>query len=320
MRVSSDTGRRVCGFVAILLCTAVILDCGGSVATDEDTSKYIEEIKSWHQQRIERLKDPKGWLSLAGLHWLEEGENTLGTGSSNDIVLPDGKAPALVGVITLNDGVITINVEAGIQVVHEKRPIQSTTMYHDQDPDHETTVLELGPLSWYAVKRGGRLGIRVKDSESNRLKQFRGIETYEIDPRWRVEGILEPHDPPKMVSITNVLGVESKEPSPGTLVFEIDGTTHKLDPIAEPGDDELFVVFGDRTNGKETYGGGRFVYVDAPGEDGKIVVDFNKAYNPPCALTPYATCPLPPPQNQLPIAVRAGEKVYGNPAHKKTGH
>jgi uncharacterized protein (DUF1684 family) len=136
-----------------------------------------------------------------------------------------------------------------------------------------------------------------------------------VDPRWRIEGVLEPHDPPHTIEITNMLGDVEHEPSPGAIVFAIDGVTYRLHPIAAPGDEELFIVFADATSGKETYGGGRFLSVSRPGNDGKVILDFNKAYNPPCVFTPFATCPLPPPQNQLSIAVRAGERTYAKPGH-----
>jgi uncharacterized protein (DUF1684 family) len=301
--------------LAVALFLAAVAGCGDGKLTRQETAAYIKVIEKWQGQRVEKLREPTGWLSLAGLHWLNEGRNTFGSDSSNAVVFPDGKAPRVVGAFIVAAGGLTVEIEPGVGVRHGEETVTSMTMYHDQDPDHEPTVLEWGSLSWYAVERGGRIGIRLKDSESERLKSFKGVDTYGINPRWRIEGIIERHDPPKTVSITDVLGNESQEPSPGTLVFDVDGMTCRLAAIAEPGDEYLFVVFGDKTNGRGSYGGGRFLAVDAPGEDGRVVIDFNKAYNPPCALTPFATCPLPPQQNQLPIAVEAGEKTYGGGTH-----
>jgi hypothetical protein len=299
-----------CLFVA----AALLPGCGTS-RKPEAPAAYVAEITAWRTQRIERLTSPTGWLSLVGLHWLKEGENTFGADTTNAVVLPQGKAPAFMGTITVADSEITLKVAPGVEVLHNGSPVMSIVLHHDQEKDFEPTVLTHGTLTWFAIERGGRLGIRVKDSDSKRLREFKGIESYTIDPHWRIEGVLVPNDPPKTLEITNVLGTVSHEPSPGALEFKIDGKTYRLDPIAEPGAKELFVVFGDASNGKETYGGGRFLDVDFPGADGKFVLDFNKAYNPPCSFTEFATCPLPPPQNRLPIAVRAGEKAYQTPGH-----
>jgi uncharacterized protein (DUF1684 family) len=303
----------ICGLVGLLVAGSV--GCDGQTSTNEQEAAYVEAIKSWHAKRIERLREPTGWLSLVGLFWLEKGSNSFGADPSNDLVFPEGKAPAVIGSLVWAGDSVTVAVGPDVGVTHEGKTVTTATMYHDQDPDHETTVLELGSLSWYAIKRGDRIGVRLKDAESERRKRFEGIDTYPIDPNWRIEATLEPHDPPKTISITNVLGDESEEPSPGTLTFVAGGKTHRLHPIAEPGDEQLFLVFGDETSGKDTYGGGRFLVVDAPGEDGRVVIDFNKAYNPPCVFSPYATCPLPPEQNLLDIAITAGEKNYGNAKH-----
>jgi hypothetical protein len=299
--------------VAALILLLVSLTGCGTSQNQEVPAGYAEEINAWRAERIERLTSPTGWLSLAGLHWLKEGENKFGADSTNTVVFPQGKAPAFMGTITVENGVIQATIAPGVEVLHNGAPVTSLALHHDQEENYEPTVLAYGTLTWFAIERGGRLGVRVKDSDSRRLREFKGIESYAIDLRWRIEGVLEPNDPPKTLDITNVLGDVTHEPSPGALVFEIEGRTYRLDPIAEPGAEELFVVFGDATNGKETYGGGRFLDVVRPGEDGKVVVDFNKAYSPPCAFTEFATCPLPPPQNRLPVAVRAGEKAYEKP-------
>ncbi len=220
-----------------------------------------------------------------------------------------------MGSIFVEDSGVRVEIAPGADVLHDGSPVDTMVLHHDQEEGVDPTVLSCGSLSWFPIERSGKLGIRLRDSESDALRLFTGIDRYPADRKWRIEGRLETHDPPKTVEITSVLGDVTQEPSPGTLIFEISGTTYRLDPIAEPGDDELFVVFSDATSGKETYGGGRFLGVGRPGEDGRVVIDFNKAYNPPCALSPYATCPLPPPQNHLSVAVRAGEKTYKKPGH-----
>jgi len=175
-------------------------------------------------------------------------------------------------------------------------------------------LLELRTIQFHLIRRGDRLGVRSKDSESPVRTEFRGIEHYPASWEWRVEGRFEPYEPPKHVPVPTVLGTVDDELSPGAVVFEAEGRTLRLDVLEGADEHEVFVIFGDTTNGTETYGGGRFLYADLePG--GRLVLDFNKAYNPPCAFTPYATCPLPPKQNRLPLAIRAGEKKYGEGHH-----
>jgi uncharacterized protein (DUF1684 family) len=300
----------------LLFAMVFSLLCGCESSGDGGADRrYTDEIAKWHAERVERLKSPTGWLSLAGLYWLEAGENTFGTDSANAIVFPAGKGPAFMGTIVVEDSSMRVEIERGVEVLHGGAPVDTMVLHHDQEEGVGPTVLSHGSLSWFPIERSGRLGIRLRDSSSEALRDFAGIERFRVDAKWRIEGRLERHDPPRTIEITNVLGDVTREPSAGTLVFEIDGRTYRLYPIAEPGDDELFVVFSDATSGKETYGGGRFLEVSRPGEDGKTVIDFNKSYNPPCALSPFATCPLPPPQNQLPAAVRAGEKTYKKPGH-----
>ena len=174
-------------------------------------------------------------------------------------------------------------------------------------------MLRLGSLSLQVIKRGDRLGLRVKDKENPDRLNFRGIESYPADLKWRVEARLEAYNPPKAMPIMNVLGLESDEPSPGAVVFQVDGQTYRLDAISEKGEPKLFMIFADKTSGKETYGAGRYLYIDPPDSSGRMIIDFNKAYSPPCAFTNYATCPLPPKQNRLSLSIEAGEKYSEHP-------
>ena len=167
----------------------------------------------------------------------------------------------------------------------------------------------LGTLRLSLIERGGRLAVRLKDADSEVRRRFRGIESFPIDSAWRIEARFEACAPARRVSVPNIPGLVDEETSPGALVFAAGGRTHRLDSILERGETDLWILFGDATNGRETYGAGRFVYVPPPVE-GKTAIDFNKAYNPPCVFTPYSTCPLPPPGNRLPIRVEAGEMVY----------
>lgn len=298
---------------AVWMLLVALSGCSGGGSGQADPA-YLEEIATWREARVENLKRPNGWLTLVGLHWLSEGDNAFGSDSTNAVVFPRDEIPGVMGTITVQDGAAGVTIAPGVDVFCNGKPVTTMKLRHDQE-DEGPTVLSYGTLSWHVIERSGRLGVRVRDSESRTLREFAGVETFPVDPRWRIEGKLEPHDPPRTIEITNALGDVTHEPSPGSIVFEIQGRTHRLVPIAEEGDEELFIVFGDATSGKETYGGGRFLAVDRPGADGRVIVDFNKAYNPPCVFTPYATCPLPPPENVLAIAVRAGEKTYGKPGH-----
>jgi uncharacterized protein (DUF1684 family) len=177
------------------------------------------------------------------------------------------------------------------------------------DRQDSTTVLAMGPYRFYVIERGGGLYLRVKDVDSDVPKRFRGIDRYPVDDAWRIQARFEPYNPPKTIRVPDILGHDIVTECPGVLVFSVDGTDCRLEPMSADAE-EMFVVFGDETSGLETYGGGRFVYVPAPDENGRVVIDFNRAYNPPCAFNEFATCPLPHRANVLPVAVTAGEKDY----------
>ena len=269
---------------------------------------YAQELEQWKEKRLAGLKGEEGWLSLVGLHWLKEGENRLGGDPSSDVPLPEGKAPAAAGSLFLSNGAVRIEARPDSGITSEGKPVTSLELR--ADTPGKPTVLRLGTLAFHVIKRGERLGLRVRDAESPERTNFRGLEYFPADERWRVEARFEPHE--KTIPITNVLGMEEDTPSPGSLVFDIDGKTYKLDALTEEGEPQFFVIFSDATSGKETYGAGRYLYADPPDASGKVVVDFNKAYSPPCAFTKYATCPLPPDQNRLPLRVEAGEKYAGH--------
>lgn len=250
------------------------------------SSTYQSEVEQWRAKRLASLQAEGGWLSLAGLFWLHEGANTYGTGASNDIVLPDG--PANAGAFQLHDGKVTDGTR-------EVRP-------------DSADVVKVGRLSLFVIQRSGKMGIRLKDPESEARRTFHGIEHFPVNESYHVTARFVAE--PKKIPILNVLGQTEQSECPGYVVFHLNGQELRLYPILEePGAKELFYIFKDQTSGKETYGAGRFFYSDMP-KDGKVILDFNKAYNPPCVFTPYATCPLPPPENRLPIRVEAGEKKY----------
>jgi uncharacterized protein (DUF1684 family) len=271
---------------------------------------YIEEIDAWHERRVERLTSKTGWLSLVGLYWLKEGENRIGSDVTNDIKFPKDKSPGFIGSVYLEQSGIRTEIAEGVNVLYNDSSISSINMR--PDVSGSPTILHLDSLSWYIIKRGQRYAIRLRDSENKSIRDFSGIERYPVDTTWRVEAKLELYNPPKKIEVPNITGKVGEELSPGALVFEIRGKEYRLDPLGKPGGKNLFVIFADKTNGEETYGAGRFLYAAMPGEDGKTILDFNKAYSPPCAFTRFATCPLPPKQNILPIKVTAGEKNYAH--------
>lgn len=274
---------------------------------------YAEEVESFRAEVDESLRQPDSWLSLAGLFWLEEGEQSLGSAPENDIVFPK-KAPAKIGTLSRQGDEVRFSAEPGVAVTQGEDTEPVTELVLAPDSSGEPTVLTQGSFDFYLIERTGRFGIRLKDREHPALTAFTGVEHFPIRPQWRIKARFEPYDPPKPVKIPNIIGTEFDDTSPGALVFTVDGQEYRLEPTGNT-EQGLFLVFGDATNGHETYGGGRFLAVDPPADDGSIVVDFNKAYNPPCVFSAFATCPLPPRQNRLAIPVEAGALMYGEDPH-----
>ncbi len=267
---------------------------------------YRAEIEGWRRQREARLEAEDGWLAVAGLFWLDEGLNRFGSGPGNSIALPSGAAPPVAGALELRQGKVSVRVEPGVTVTAAGKPV--TAMELRSDDPGPPDVLKLGRLSLQVIARGGRYGIRMKDPESEARRTFAGLRWFPVRGDMRVDARFVPWPSPRTIPIPNVLGQVNDLPSPGYAEFNLAGRTLRLEPvIEEPGAQELFFIFRDQTAGKETYPSGRFLYAPMP-KDGAVVLDFNKAYSPPCAFTAYATCPLPPPQNRLPVRIEAGEK------------
>jgi len=301
---------------------------------------YVQELADWQAEREASLTRPGGWLTLVGLYWLQPGANSFGSAEGNDLVFPD-KAPARVGTLVLGDDGKVLLEPADrtegpeLAVIHDETPEgaeadgdgSAETVETAEpvtgpvpmvpDTEEETTEVALGSLRFWIIVRGEKVGVRLLDRESPAIDAFQGLETFPVDPAWKVEARLERREG-FTIPMPNVLGQVEDAPSPGVLHFEAPtGEELSLVPLGEG--EELFIVFGDETNGHTTYGGGRFLYADMPAADdpdARVVLDFNRAYNPPCAFTEFATCPLPPRQNKLKIPVEAGEKRYaGGPAH-----
>jgi len=294
--------------IILILALAGGLFCRPAVPTADPENEF-EETLQWREKRLQNLQRDDGWLTLAGLFWLQEGENTFGSDPENDLVFPAGKMPGSAGAFHVGAEGTIIEVFEGVPMVSEGQPVSSLKLQSDAAGD--PTMLEIGSLTFYLIERDGQLAIRLKDRENAVLKEFQGLEYFPIDPRWRVPARFEPYESAIPINVPTALGTTSRLISPGTLAFSIGDTTYRLDAIGEPDAEQLFIIFGDGTNGKETYSGGRFLTTPQPDAEGAVVIDFNRAYNPPCVFTPYATCPLPPPQNRLPILIEAGEKVYG---------
>jgi uncharacterized protein (DUF1684 family) len=269
--------------------------------------EHAARVIDWWAARDERLRDPDSWLTLVGLHWLAPGQNRFGADPGNEVVLHGDDVPARAGSLWVADD--------GVRLVADSPAVSAGGESVSQveladDLSGEPTVIDLGSLRMYVIRRGERLGLRVRDRASPALSAFRGMDHFAIDPAWRLSGRLEAADAGRTIEIVDVTGVVSHDLTPGAVVFERDGATWRLDAL--PGDDDgtLWLVFGDATNGIETYGGGRFLYTEPVSDDGTVVLDFNLAYNPPCVFSPYATCPLPPPQNRLDLRIEAGERDY----------
>ncbi|MFQ5537817.1 MAG: DUF1684 domain-containing protein [Gemmatimonadota bacterium] len=294
-----------------------------------DEAAYREQVEAWRARRRAELEAPGSWLSLIGLHWLSEGETTLGAAPDNDIVLPEGKAAPRVGTLRKEGDRVVFRAEPGVRVTRgvdstltlpvasgavppgpvEDPAITDAELTEDVGPGR-FVILRHGPLSWIVIRRGDRMALRVRDNTSEVYDRFHGIESYPADPAWRLTARWVPHE--KLVPVPNVLGTVAEQDSPAALEFWVHGVRHTLDVTGEPEDGRYMLIFADSTSGRETYGGGRYLWIDPPDADGRVLLDFNLAYNPPCVFTPFATCPLPPRDNRLHVAVTAGEKVWGH--------
>ena len=271
----------------------------------ESPAAYTREIETWRAQRVARLTTPDGWLTLIGLHFLNQGDNTIGSAKDNDIVF--AKGPAHLGKVTLAaDGGLKIALAADSDARLDGKPAMAGELkWNGRRP----TIVTVGTLIFFVIDRSGKKALRVKDSEAERRAHFFGLDYFPIDPAWRIEAQWVEFDEPRTIPITNMVGLVSPAVVHGKAVFEHEGKKIELIPIDEGPGEPLFFVISDATSGQETYGACRFLYADAP-ENGKVVLDFNRTENPPCAFTPFATCPLPPKENRLPFALTAGEKNY----------
>jgi uncharacterized protein (DUF1684 family) len=290
----------------LTILTILSLGAAAGAADTPQGTDWKQEEQRWRERRLERLRSPDGWLTLVGLHWIDGPPLTFGTAPDNAIVLPAG--PAHAGTFEADFKGITVRPEAGA-VLLSGQPLAEPRLLRGDDQD-EPDVLQVGRLRLTAIKRGVRWAIRAKDPESAALRDFQGIESWPLDAKWRIEATWEAFPEARQRMFSTAQGTTESVKVPGIARFKLEGKDVRLEPILEdPDADELLFVFKDATSGKATYGAGRFLYAAMP-RDGKVVLDFNRAYNPPCAFTPHATCPLPPPTNRLKVAIEAGEKKY----------
>lgn len=275
---------------------------------DFSETEYVASVERWRAEREARLRAEDGWLSLAGLFWLEPGQNRVGSDPSSPVRLPGG--PGELGVLELLEEGVRFTAHPGVGVSLNGAPVQEAWLEADLSGHADT--LALGSVKFYVIRRGERWGVRVIDNASPARREFRGLSWFPPDPRLRVRARLVPHPEPVTIPVVNVLGMVSESPSPGYAVFELEGREYRL--LAESSDPEryLFFNFRDATSGRSTYPAGRYLSTEGVRE-GEFVLDFNKAINPPCAFTPYATCPLAPLANRLGVAVEAGEKHHHSP-------
>ena len=287
-------------FLIALIIIISVLGCNPS------SDHYEQSIQEWHQLRIDSLKGETGFLNLAGLFWLNDGINTFGSDSLNDLDFTN-VSPTHLGSFQLIDSLVYL-IPQGKIVIEGKEVVDTTLVFEN----NFSKTMKFKSLNWFVIKRGVDIGVRLRDFTHPLLQEFDSIDYFKTDYDWNIEAEWRLYEDTLSVPFSNVLGMSINYPVYGAFYFEIDGKEFKLEPLGEAGPDGYFVMFYDKTSGHSTYGSGRYLYVDVPNEDGIVRLDFNKAYNPPCAFTEFATCLFPHKENRLPIFVNAGEKFSGH--------
>lgn len=297
---------------------AVLTACGPTgtpvsteVALPPQDPQFLAEDAQWRHERREDLLQPHGWTSLVGLHWIELNAHYLGSGATNGIRL--AKGPEKLGLLQQSGGRVYLTPERGVALTLDGAPVKERIELLPDTAGTPSLVAfddGLGQLS--LLQRGSRKALRVKHADAAARTGFSALEYWPADASWRIEARFLPHPPGRTIEIMDITSLLQAMPNPGIVEFERDGVAHRLEAL-EDVDGGLFLVLADRTSGHGSYGAGRYLSTAAPDADGKVVIDFNRTYNPPCAFTDYATCPLPPPQNRLDLAITAGEKRYARP-------
>ena len=305
-----------------ILCTLLLAACGGDEAADAARAQreaalataFANEQAAWRSERREGLLKPDGWTSLIGLHWIEPGAHYVGSDADNGIRLAIG--PEHLGMLRLADGVASFEPDSDAAVTLDGAPLTAgATLRTDNDPEGPSVIgYDDGKGLATMIKRGDRYALRVKHADAPTRLHFAGLQYWPGGRDWKVDAKFVPHPAGRTIPIVNIVGMTDEMPNPGAVEFQRDGRTYRLEALDEGGD-ELFLIYADRTSGHGSYGAGRYLYAAKPDASGNVVLDFNQGYNPPCAFTAFATCPLPPPENRLDLAVTAGEKAYAKAGH-----
>jgi hypothetical protein len=299
---------RKCSIVTILTFLSLTI----LVSSNAQNNTYFAEVEQWHSIRIAELKQPNGWLNLEGLFWLKKGTNSFGSATTNDFVYNNPAFPKHLGDFIYEDGKVFWKDAGKEKIIIKDNAdlvVANSEILNLLTQTEGAYISQWKDFIWVVIQREDKVGLRFRNLKAKTLLEFKGIERFPVDAKWLVKAKVIPRDQNRLM-IMNVLGQNTAQKHGGQLEFDIEGKTYRLDAIDEGGK-KLLVTFADATSGKTTYGSGRFLYIDKPDLDGYTYIDFNNAYNPPCAFTEFATCPLPPPQNRLSISIPAGEKKYG---------
>ncbi|MCH7406795.1 DUF1684 domain-containing protein [Belliella aquatica] len=268
---------------------------------------HTEEIENWYNNRVASLKSENGWLNLIGLYWFEQDSNRLGMNVGSELLVDDALFPEFFGTFGKVGKQVYFSPEIdGIKIGEEL--ITEKVLVFDPENDFSPTIT-YGTYRMSVLQRSDLVGLRLRNVESDLIKDFQGIDRFPVNMEWRFEARFIPYEPVKEIPISNVLGQTYPAEAIGYLSFGFEGRIYNIDALEEG--DQLYLIFADGTSGAETYGGGRYLYTQKADENGIVILDFNKAFNPPCVFTPFATCPLPPRQNILELAIEAGERNWG---------
>lgn len=273
-----------------------------------DEQGYLDEIADFRVARVDYLKSEEGYVNLVGLYWVTEGKHNFGSDNDNDIQFP-AKAEQSMGTITRHGDSLFMEAAPAVMINTDNEPISGNKLFFVADTLQ--TVASFGSLRWFGIKRGEDIGIRLRDFETPLLDQLVSIPSYPTDSKWRLEAQWEQYDEPKILKLPNQVGQIIETEAVGAFHFEVDGKPYLLEPIGEAYNGAYFLMIYDQSSGQETYGSGRYMYIPVPDQDGQTILDFNKAYNPPCVFTEYATCLFPHEANRLPFKIEAGEKYPG---------
>jgi len=290
--------RTLLGLIGL---SGAVISLGTPTHSSQLPDDYQQHILSWRKDVESSLTADEGWLAVSGLHWLQQGANSIGTSTKSNVVLPIGSGAAIIGTLALLGDQVTFTPTVGVKSTFNGAEIGTQLLRSDADR------ITTGSIKWMVIHRGSRFGVRVYDLASKARKEFKGCRWFPIQPQYRIEAAYTAYDKPKQMNITNVLGDTAPVENPGYVTFTVGGKVCRLEAQSAGGG--FFFNFRDLTSGKSTYPAGRFLDAPAP-ENGKVVLDFNQATNPPCAFTAFATCPLPPKENYLNVAIPAGEKSH----------